>query len=80
VAFSFTYKRLHSSWLPHSPQKRVPSGLFAFMVISRDDFFYYTIYLDMQQKFNLPLSILILVLLIMCGTLIYIVMTQLRLY
>jgi hypothetical protein len=35
---------------------------------------------EMHQKLNLPLSILILVLLIMCGTLIYIVMTQLRLY
>ena len=41
---------------------------------------YYRINKTMHQKLNLPLSILILVLLIMCGTLIYIVMSQLRLF
>ncbi len=40
----------------------------------------YRINKTMHQKLNLPLSILILVLLIMCGTLIYIVMSRLRLY
>ena len=34
----------------------------------------------MHQKLNLPLSILILVLLIMCGTLIYIILSRLQLY
>ena len=40
----------------------------------------YRINKTMHQKLNLPLSILILVLLIMCGTLIYIILSRLQLY